>query len=739
MARLLHRLGTGTHRRRVPVIIVWLLVLAGAGMGAATLSGETTTSFSLPGQESTEATEVLVREFGSSGTGTASARVVVATEDGGPLTSEANAAGVAALVDRLAGLPGVVAATDPLEAATATVSPDGSTAFSTVTYDVGTTDLTSDQRVALAEALDAGREAGLVVEMTGDAAQAEVGGHSAELIGIVVAAIVLVLTYGALGVAGMNLATALVGVGVGVLGIQIATGFLDLSASTPLLASMLGLAVGIDYALFIISRYRSELRGGADVAAAVATAVATAGSAVVTAGLTVVIALVGLFVTGIPFLAQMGVAASATIVIAVLVATTLVPACLSLLGRRALPRRERATEADTAPGPVNAPAGEQDRPAAARGRGFYRGWIGLVTRRRLPALLLSVGVLAVLAVPALDLRTTLIVAPVPDSTQDRAEELLADAFGEGFNGPLTVLYEGPGSGQDAAAAVAAIGELPGVTSVAGPVPNPTGNAALLTVLPEHGPTSAETEALVGDLRELVHAQTDGAVYVTGQTAIGVDVTRAVNEALPLYLSLVVGLAFVLLVLIFRSLVVPLLGVLGFLLSIGAALGASVAIFQWGWLSSLFQIEATGPLIALTPILMIGILFGLAMDYQIFLVSRMHEMHGRGLATTAAVQAGFRHTAPVVVAAAVIMFAVFAGFFPGADATLKSIAFALAAGIVFDAFVVRMVLVPAAMALLGERTWWLPRWLHRLPKLDVEGAELDAATTERQERGEPSLV
>ncbi len=686
MARLLFRVGAAAYRRPALFIVVWLVVLIGAGVGAGRLAGNTVDTFSLPGQESVEAMDLIKREFGGGGGDTASARVVVKAPQGQTLTTEANTAAVGELVTRLGGLDGVASATDPLRPTPTALSPDLTTAYSTVTYDVSAFDLTAEQHDALADAVAGARTGGLTVEASGDAVGVGGGGaHSTELIGVLAALVVLAVTYGALAVAGMNLLTALVGVGVGVCGIQIATGFVDLTASTPLLATMLGLAVGIDYALFIVSRFRHELRRGQDVGAAVATSVGTAGAAVVTAGLTVVIALVGLFVTGIPFLTQMGVAGAFTIVIAVLIATTLVPAVLALLGRRALPRKER-----DAPTTVH------------RDRGFFRGWVVGVTRRRVVALVLTTAALGALSIPLFSLQTTLAVTPTESTTQGRAELLLADAFGAGFNGPLTVFFDGEGAPRAATDAKADLAALPDVVAVTDPVPNADGTAALLTVVPESGPASAATERL------------------------------AVNAALPGYLALVVGLAFVLLVLVFRSLLVPLVGVLGFLLTIGSALGSSVAIFQWGWFGDLFGVDNPGPLISLTPILVVGILFGLAMDYQVFLVSRMHEAHGGGEPNTAAIRTGFRQAAPVVVAAAVIMFAVFAGFFPGADATMMSIAFALAAGILVDAFVVRMVLVPAAMALLGERAWWLPRWLSRLPRLDVEGATLQPREPEHEE-------
>ena len=714
MALLLSRIGAFSHRHRLAVVLVWLVVLVGGGVGAATLAGETSSTFSIPGQESTVALDKIGEEFGAGGD-SATARVVVQAPDGATLTTPDNAAAIEQLVGELGGLPGVASASDPLDPAAPAVNQDQTTAYSTVTYTGAPGEVTPAQQEALLDAVADARSGGLTVEVTGEATQEapHVGGPT-EAIGVIVALVVLAVTYGSLALAGMNLLTAVVGVGIGVLGITTATGFTELSSTTPTLAAMLGLAVGIDYTLFIVTRHRQELRRGRDVAASVATAVGTAGSAVVTAGLTVVIALAGLSVVGIPFLTQMGVAAAATIVVAVLIALTLVPAVLGFLGARALPKGQRSAAAE-ADGVTATPA---------RGRGFLAGWVDTITRHRAVSLLLTVVTLGIVAIPFFSMQTTLIQTPAADSTQERAEELLATGFGEGFSGPITVLFEGDGAAAAATSAVDTVTGLDDVALVTPPTPNADGTAALLTVIPESGPTTQATEQLVADLRGAL-ADVDGAqAYVTGQTAVSVDVAQSLDDALPVYLVLVVGLALVLLVLVFRSLLVPLVGVLGFLLTIGAALGATVAVFQWGWLAGAVNLDTTGPLISLTPILVIGILFGLAMDYQIFLVSRMHEAHSHGASPMDAVRTGFRQAAPVVVAAALIMFSVFAGFVPAGEPTIKSIAFALAAGILFDAFVVRMVLVPAALALLGERAWWLPRWLRWLPQLDVEGAALE---------------
>ena len=716
MARLLFRLGAGAFRHRLAVVLVWVAVLVGGVVGAVTLGGETSTAFSIPGQESTTALDRISEEFGVGGGATA--QVVVQAPEGSTVTTPQVGAAVGELVGELSGLPGVVSATDPLDAAAPTVNAELTTAYSTVTYGAPVGEVTVEQQDALLEAVAAARDGDLTVEVAGDAVTEppHIGGP-AEALGVLLAVVVLTLTYGSLVTAGMNLLTALVGVAIGVLGITVTTGFAELSSTTPTLAAMLGLAVGIDYALFIINRHRHELRHGADVPTAVATAVGTAGSAVVVAGLTVVIALAGLSVVGIPFLTQMGVAAAATVVVAVLLAVTLVPAVLGFLGLRVLPRRQRGARHAL-----------DDR--ASGDRGLLGGWARQVTSRPVLSLVGAVLVLGAVAVPFASMQTTLVQTPVAGTTQARASQLLAEGFGAGVNGPLTVLVTGDGAVEAAAGVRGALAELDDVVLVTEPIPSPDASAALLSVVPESGPTSAATEALVADLRAEL-AGLDGVdTAVTGATAVSVDVASTLDAALPVYLTLVVGLALVLLVLVFRSLLVPLVGVLGFLLTIGASLGATVAVFQWGWLGALVNLDGTGPLLSLTPILVIGILFGLAMDYQVFLVSRMHEAHSHGATAHAAVRTGFRQAAPVVVAAAAIMFSVFAGFVPAGEPTIKSIAFALAVGILVDAFVVRMVLVPAALSLLGERAWWLPRGLRWLPVLDVEGEALRAPSGER---------
>ncbi|GIE94470.1 MMPL family transporter [Paractinoplanes rishiriensis] len=719
MATLLHRLGLAAVRHRLAVTAVWLVALIAAALGAIFLSGPTVNTFSIPGQESTTALSLMKERFGAASAG-ANAQVVFAAPAGAKVTDPALAGQITGVVGKLGELPGVLAATNPLDPQQPVVSRDQTAAFSTVTYGVVASAITVEEREALLAAVEQANAGGLVVEVRGEAAKesgADVGGP-AEGIGVVVALLVLAVTYGSLVAAGMNLLTAIVGVGIGAAGIFTLTGFVELQSTTSILAIMLGLAVGIDYALFIVTRFRHELRRGLPVPDAAAMAVGTAGSAVVTAGLTVVIALAGLSVAGIPFLTEMGIAAAATIVIAVLVAITLVPAILGWIGLRALPRRQRAVPA----------AGSHEA-----GRGFFRGWAHLVTRQRWLSLLVAVAALAVVAIPVTRMETSLVQKEVPGSTYAKADEIIAQRFGPGFAGPLLVLVDGSGAPAYAASLQQRIATLPGVLVAAPPRPDQAGTAALISIIPATGPDDTATTDLVHSLRDTIDDGPNAKVYVTGTTAISIDVSEKLSQALPIYLALVVGLAFVLLVLVFRSILVPVAGVLGFLLTIGAALGATTAVFQWGWLTEVVNAQVTGPLLSLAPIIIVGILFGLAMDYQVFLVSRMHEAHAHGSEPRQAVVTGFRQAAPVVVAAATIMFAVFAGFVPQGNDTVKPIAFALAVGILFDALVVRMVAIPAALALMGRAAWWLPSWLRRLPELDVEGAALERTPPPAAER------
>ncbi|GAB2571886.1 membrane protein [Paractinoplanes abujensis] len=684
MATFLYRLGRFSFRRRWTVALAWVAVLIAAVAGMALLQKPTTAAFSIPGTPAQQTIDLLSERFPQAAGTTASARVVFAGD------TQLDRAAVDRTLAALRGAPQVAAVGE------LTSNAGGTIAYTQVTYRVPATDLSPADQDALVAAAQVGRDAGLTVEIGGDALTP--GGHTpiAEVIGIVVAAVVLLITFGSLVAAGLPLLTALIGVGIGAAGIGIATRFTDLSASTSTLAMMLGLAVAIDYALFIVSRYRHELGAGHPRAEAAGRAAGTAGSAVVFAGLTVIIALAGLAVAGIPFLTQMGVAAAGTVAVSVLIALTLLPALLAISGGR------------IKPSPV--------RDQAARPALGIR-WARTVARRPVVFLLAAVVGLGVVALPAASLRLGLPTegSSAPDTTQRKAYDLLAAGFGPGFNGPLTVVTDAP----DATRVSQQITGLGDVALVSPPVTNQAGDTAILSVIPAGAPDNAGTEDLVHAIRDV-----DGTLGVTGTTAVNLDISEKLSDALLPYLALVVGLAFVLLALVFRSVLVPLKATLGFLLSVTATFGALVAVFQWGWLADMFGVSQTGPIISFLPILLIGIVFGLAMDYQVFLVTRMREDYVHGADARAAVVSGFGHGARVVTAAALIMMSVFFGFMLGPEAIIKSVGFGLGVAILFDAVVVRMILVPAVMTLLGRSAWWLPRWLDRiLPDVDVEGEKL----------------
>jgi RND superfamily putative drug exporter len=731
MATFLYRIGRFCYRHRWQVTSVWALVLILAGVGAGTLSGQMSNSFTVPGTEAQQAINQLADRFPQANVGGATARVVFVAPSGTTLSQPANRSAVGKVVAAMSAAPQVGTVTDPFK--TSAVSADGRYAIANVSYKVQGTELTNTDRDALQHTFQTGREAGLTVEAGGDALRPSEAAGASEGIGVLIAAFVLVITFGSLIAAGLPLLTAIFGVGIGIAGITTLSGFTDINANSLILALMLGLAVGIDYALFIVSRFRHELLEGSDGQTAAGRAVGTAGSAVVFAGLTVIIALAGLTVVGVPVLASMGLAAAGTVAVAVLIAITLIPALLAFTGRRVIGGRLRR-RTTAAAGSSRAPMGER--------------WARFVTRRRVPILIVALLGLGAVAVPMTQLRLGLPDdgMAATDTTQRKAYDLISAGFGPGLNGPLTVVVSTTNHSTTSAAAqtAATIKTLPDVAAVTPAVLSPDGSTALLTVIPASAPTDQKTTDLVHAIRAeqtTLYHRTGAEVTVTGQTALNIDVSNKIGDALPLYLAIIVGLAMLLLMVVFRSVLVPLKATLGFLLSTAATFGAVVAVFQWGWLGNILGVTETGPIMSLLPVLLVGILFGLAMDYQVFLVSRMREDHTHGADAQTAVVTGVRHGARVVSAAAIIMISVFGGFILSQDVLVKSIGFALAFGVLVDAFVVRMTIVPAVMSLLGNAAWWLPRWLGRvLPRVDIEGEALapdaDAPTTSDTPVAEP---
>ena len=721
MAGLLNRLGRFSFRRRWLIVAVWLLALGGTVLLAVGSQGPVSTRPTMPGIESQQAFDLIEQRFPGAAADGASATIVFVAPPGRSVTNAENRQIIETALASVSAGPQVSRVVPP--SAGGSVSGDGSTGFASVTYAVPSAEVTDESRATLAAAVESARAAGLTAEMSGSALKTGTKMSAMELIGVAIAALVLLMTFGSLVAAGLPLITAIIGVVISFLGVWAVAGPLGMAVTSGMLALMLGLAVGIDYAMFVVSRYREERHGADDAERAAGRAVATAGSAVVFAGLTVVIALAGLSVVGIPMLAKMGLAAAGAVVVAVLVALTLVPALVGFAPDRVLGRARRRTGAHT-----------------TGRRSVARAWMRLVLRRPLLVTLAGIALLGAIAVPALSLRLgTPGDAALPDTaTQRRAYDLRADAFGPGFNGPLTIVVDARGA-TDPKTAVALVTDsvkaADGVVSVSKASFNQAGDTAIFSAVPATGPTDNRTKDLIESLRA-ARPQVEAAGLVTyeitGTTALDIDMAQKTQAALLPYVAIVVGLAVLLLLVVFRSIWVPVKAALGFLLSLFASLGVIVAVFQWGWAADLLGVEQVGPVMSLMPILLVGIVFGLAMDYEVFLVSRMREAHTHGEPAHDAIVTGFQQSSKVVVAAAVIMVAVFGGFAAAHEPLIKMVGLGLATAVFFDAFVVRLTLVPAVLQLLGERAWWLPRWLDRvLPHVDVEGETLTEEEPEPQ--------
>jgi putative drug exporter of the RND superfamily len=726
VATFLYRLGRGSYRLRWLVLAVWILIVGGVGVAAATMQQETNPEFVLPGTESQEAFDLLEERFPEASADGGSAQIVFESENGQPLTEDANKAAIDDLEQTMLDSPQIASVTSPFATdadgnPVGMISADGQTiAVMQVTYAEPSMELDEATIDYLEDAVADTEDAGVRVEVGGDVLQAMPETGATELIGIGVALVVLVITFGALLAAGLPIITAVLGVMLTTAGILAATSFMNVSESTGTLASMIGLAVGIDYALFILSRFRSELAKDGRVddkrarAEAMGRAVGTAGSAVFFAGLTVVIALLGLSIVNIPFLTEMAVAAAVTVVIAVLIAVTLLPAFAGFTGKRIFTKRQRRRIAE----------GLHD----AKPNGGKR-WAGFVTRHPILVALVGIVGLGTLAYPALDLELGLPDAGSSgeETTQRQAYDLISEGFGEGFNGQLIIVGDLE-DGVDAMTAAQNITDelngIDGIAVVGQAFPNADLDTVMVTLIPETGPSDHATNELVHEIRGALADDTDANWSVTGATALNIDISDNLNDALLPYMLIVVGLAALILLLVFRSLIVPVMATLGFMLSVFAALGALVAVFQWGWMAELFNVDQPGPIMSMMPILMIGLVFGLAMDYQIFLVTRVREAYVHGADPKQAIVEGYGHSSRVVVAAALIMISVFAAFIFSGEAMIAAMGFGLAAAVIFDAFVVRMAIIPAIMALVGRGSWWIPRWLDRiLPNVDVEGDKL----------------
>jgi RND superfamily putative drug exporter len=706
MAQFLYRLGRGAAERPRRVIAIWLAGLVAVVALANVAGGTLTDAFSLGESETQQATDLLVERFPESSG--ASARVVLRADDPAALTEPS--AAVTDLVADLSALPGVLAVTPP------TSSPiDPTIGIVEVRYADDVAVIGADGAAALKDLVAAANSESLQVEVGGDVVEfnSQPETKAAEAIGVGVAVIILLVAFGSVIAMGLPIFTALLGLGIGLSLITVVARFIDMSSAGPQIASMIGIAVGIDYALFIVTRHREFMAQGHDPVESAGRAIATSGSAVVFAGGTVMVSILGLFLTGIAFIGTMGLAAAITVAVAVLAAITLLPALLGWLGTRidrwSLPgRSRRALESQAAD-------------AAGRHRGWAR-WSHHVAARPWRYTLGSLVLLLALGAPLLSLRLGFPDPgnlPVAD-TQRRAYDLVAEGFGPGVNGPLLVVVDSADPSIVASAAERLAAD-PGVQAVTPPLPNQAGDVTLLTAIPTTAPQDEATTDLVHRLRDEVFVDGEP-IFVTGSTAGFIDLTDAVTDALPLFIGAVVLASFVLLMIVFRSLLVPLKAAIMNLLAIGAAYGVVVAVFQWGWLLDWVGLDETVPITSFVPLFMFAILFGLSMDYEVFLLSRIREEYLAGHSNSEAVARGLAGTARVITSAALIMIAVFVAFAFSDDPILKMFGIGLAVSVLVDATVVRMILVPSTMALLGDANWWLPGWLDRiLPKVDLEGA------------------
>ncbi|QRP97605.1 MMPL family transporter [Corynebacterium sp. FDAARGOS 1242] len=787
MAKLLYHLGRWSYINRWKVIIAWIFIVAAAGGATLSLMKPMTTEYSISGTPAIDATRRAVELFPENGNpaNAPSVNLVFKAPDGQKLSDPQNEAAIGDVVRHIAegldipegsqqrwgnplevspalqqqvieqftsmGLPEETARADADNLAM--VNADETIAYTTFDFDAESPySVDPADKDVVHEAMDIGRAAGLEVEAGGAGFGDEIQVNSiSEVIGLAVAFIVLIITFGSLASAGMPLISAVVGVGLGAMGVMIATHWIELNNLTPVLAVMIGLAVGIDYALFIMSRYRQE-RSRMDGPDAAGMAVGTAGSSVVFAGATVFIALFALLVARISFLTAMGLAAAGTVFMAVLVALTLVPAMLGLLGDKAFAGR--------IPGVAGNPT--KRRPRRTKPTMGNR-WVRTV--QRVPGVVMALVVLGLgaLTAPVLHMELALPADTTsnPDTTQRKAADLLSEGFGPGINGPFLVIVDGANANPDSAAlqpyiqgqegeedeqkkaalssfiySVQRLNQVGGVKHAQLVGVSKDMKSAQIMVSPTTAPTDDATVGTASALRtagaELEDA-TGAEIGMTGLTAVQLDITERLEEAMGPYLAIVVGLAIFLLLAVFRSILVPLVAGLGFLLSVGGAFGLTVLVWQDGFTG---LVPAPGPLISFMPIFLIGVTFGLAMDYQVFLVTRMREhfsrfpqgsggKYSKYNANDEATIAGFTAGARVVTAAAIIMISVFVAFISQPLPFIQIFGFALAAGVLFDAFLVRMSLVPATMFLMGHTTWWMPKWLDKLiPQLDIEGTALE---------------
>jgi RND superfamily putative drug exporter len=719
----MRRFATWCTGHRKTVIIGWIVALIGGGMIASAAGSNFNEEFSIPTSDSQEAFDLLETRFPAQSGDTAT---IVYKADAG-VESPAVKKKMEGVFATAAKLPHVSEVASPYgDSGTAAISNNGKIAYATVQYDTTAHKLEKDDLKKLVSAGKAANGDGLQVDVGGQPIEEvraeEEGGDISFAIGLLAAVVILLLTFGSVVAMGLPLITALFALGVGISLITVGTHVFDTAKFAPELAAMIGLGVGIDYALFIVTRFRNGLDEGMESRAAAIAAVDTAGRAVLFAGITVIIALLGMFLLGLSFLYGVAMAAALAVLFTMIAALTLLPALLTIAGRRIDKLRipglgSRSTSID-----------ENTR--------WFR-WSREVQRRPWAAAILSGALLLALCIPTLSLRLGSNDAGTDPagSTTREAYDLLAEGFGPGFNGPFSMVGALPSKGDDESLVLlhGALKNEDGVAKVTPIVFNPAKNTAVFQLYPTTSPESEATTELLdrirGEVIPPIEAKTGAQLHVGGITAIFEDFGNAISEKLPLFIGVVVLLSALLLMIVFRSILVPLKAVVMNLLSIGAAFGLIVAVFQWGWGASLIGVDGTGPIISFFPIFLFSIVFGLSMDYEVFLMSRIHEEWENKHDASLAVTRGLALTGRVITAAAAIMVTVFASFMIGEDRIIKLFGLGLASAVFIDAVIIRSVLVPAIMQLFGTRAWWLPSWLDRiLPRLHVEPAEGDPSPT-----------
>ncbi len=768
MTNGLQKLGVTMFRLKWWTVLFWLAVIGVLALIMLQVGPKTTSSISIPGTQAQKTLDRFNELFPTQGS--SSAKIVLATKDGKHVSSHKTE--ILSLTKSVSKVPEVTASMSPFDVP-GSISEDGTIAFITVQLKPDGEQIGESTVEEVNSLIKTANKGDLTVVAGGDLLQAGVGDilGVGEVIGVVVALIVLVVTLGSLIAAGMPIIIAIVTVGASMAGLFSLSNTIEITSTAPVLAVMLGLAVGIDYSLFIVNRYRTYVKQGFTYKDAAGRAVATAGSAVIFAAATVVIALVALAVVQIPFMTTMGLAAAVTVALAAVVAVTLIPSLLGIAGSYVFSRKERA--AIKSAQAKKAPAG------VAVDKTIWHRIGTWIVRFRFPVLIVSLLLVIAMALPMNQLKLGLPTAETAAHGSDArlSYDLLVKGFGAGYNSPLILVAEDipvptdtdrtavqtriieqykieAGLSDEALQMMPADAQLQmmaqleaqvdtylpyyplqqiadrvagvnGVQAAQAVLVSDSGKAGVIQIIPKTGPSDESTAALVNELRgESVQAKlaagTSAHFAVTGTTALQIDIDTKLADALPLYLAVVVGLSFIILLIAFRSVLIPVKATLGFLLSVFAMFGALVAIFQWGWLGIA---DAPGPIVSFIPIIATGILFGLAMDYEFFLVSGMQEAHHHGKKPKVAVINGFAVGGRVVVAAGLIMVAVFAGFITNHDSTIQSIGFALAIGVLVDAFIVRLVIVPIIMSYLGKAAWWIPKWLDRiLPKVSIEGDE-----------------